>query len=120
MTHCGTSEYFTVSAANKPFIPIARPNVQSFASLSMAFSIFSAVLSLFFYFGDSKPFIVLTSAVPISIIAGFIAIVAIAYESVRKGSVSVRCLGAFALAVAAYAFGEFVIRDYASGYSILQ
>lgn len=120
MTHCGTSEYFTVSAANKPLMPVVRPNVQSFASLSMAFSIFSAVLSLFFYFGASKPFIVLTSAVPISIIAGFIAIVAIAYESVRKGSVSVRCLGALALAVAAYAFGEFVIRDYASGYSILQ
>lgn len=98
---------------------VVRPNVQSFATLSIAFSIFAALLSLFFYFGDSKPFIVLTSAVPISIIAGIIAIGAIAYESVKKGSVSVRCLGAFALAVAAYAFGEFVIRDYASGYSIL-
>ena len=101
-------------------MPVARPNVQSIASLSIAFSIFPAVLSLFFYFGASKPFIILTSAVPISFIAGFIAIVAIAYESVRKRSVSVTCLGAFALAVAAYTFGEFVIRDYASGYSLLQ
>lgn len=101
-------------------MPVARPNVQSFASLSMAFSIFSAMLSLFFYFGTSKPFIVLTSAVPISIIAGIIAVVAIAYESLRKGSVSVMCLGALALSASAYTFGEFVIRDYARGYSILQ
>lgn len=86
----------------------------------MALSVFSAVLSLYFYFGASKPFIVLTSAVPTSMIAGVIAVAAIAYESVRKSSVSARCLGAFALAVATYALGEFVIRDYASGYSILQ
>ena len=72
------------------------------------------------YAGDNKPFIVLTSAVPISMIAGLIATAAIAYESLKEGTVPVRCWGAFALAVAAYAFGDFVIRDYASGYSILQ
>ena len=101
-------------------MPVAKPNLQSFASLSMAFSAVSAVLSLYFYFGTSKPFIVLTSAVPISMIAGVIAVATIAYESVRKSSVSVRCLGALALAVVTYSLGEFVIRDYASGYSILQ
>jgi len=101
-------------------MPVVRLNVQNFATLSMVFSIVSATLSLFFYVGTSKPFIVLTSASPISIVAGFIATAAIAYESLKVRTVSVRCLGAFALAVAAYAFGDYVIRDYASGYSILQ
>ena len=101
-------------------MPVSRLNVQSFVSLSMALSIFSSALSLFFYVGDNKPFIILTSAVPISMIAGLIATAAIAYELLTVGTVLVRCWGAFALAVAAYAFGEFVIRDYASGYSILQ
>ena len=86
-------------------MPVAKPNLQSFASLSMAFSAVSAVLLLYFYFGTSKPFIVLTSAVPISMIAGVIAVATIAYESVRKRSVSVRYLEALALAVVTHALG---------------
>ena len=86
----------------------------------MVFSIVSAALSLFFYVGDSKPFIILTSANPIAMVAGLIATAAIAYESIKVRTVSMSCLGAFALAVAVYAFGDFVIRDYASGYSVLQ
>ncbi|MDJ0712446.1 MAG: hypothetical protein QNJ14_18820 [Woeseiaceae bacterium] len=96
-------------------MPVVRPNVRSFATLSMGFSVVSVALSLFFYVGASKPFIILTSAVPISMIAGFIATAAIAYQSLKSRSVSVRCFGAFALAIAAYAFGNFVIRDYAGG-----
>lgn len=101
-------------------MPVVRLDAQSFATLSMVFSIASAALSLFFYLGASKPFIVLTSAVPISIVAGFIATAAIAYELLKVRTVSVRCLGALVLAVAVHAFGDFVIRDYASSYSILQ
>ena len=74
----------------------------------------SGALSLFFFVGDSKPFIVLTSASPLSIYAGIIAAAAIAYESLRFRTVSTTCLAAFALALATYAFGDFVIRDYAS------
>ncbi len=80
----------------------------------MALSMVSVALSLFFFIGDSKPFIVLTSASPLGIYAGIIATATIAYESLRLRSVSTRSVAALALAVAAYAFGDFVIRDYAS------
>ena len=96
-------------------MPKLRLSTQSFANLSMVLSIVSGALSLFFFVGDSKPFIVLTSAPPLSMIAGIIATAAIAYESIRRRTVSTRCVAAFALAVVAYSFSDFVIRDYANG-----
>ena len=101
-------------------MPVIRPDARDFAFLSTVLSIASASLSLFFYIGTSKPFIILTSAAPISIFAGLIATVTIAYESLRLRSVSVDSLGALALAVATHTLANFVIRDYASGYSVLQ
>jgi hypothetical protein len=101
-------------------MPVVRPNAQIFALLSKVLSIVSAALSLVFFLGTSKPFIILTSAAPLSIFAGLIATAVIAFESLRLRTVSVDSLGAFALAVATYAFANFVIRDYASGYSVLQ
>ena len=120
MTLSGLSEHITVRAANEPLMPVVRPNSQSLALLSIALSIVSAALSLFFYFGTSKPFIILTSAAPTSIFAGLIATATIAFESLRLRAVSATSLGAFALAVATYTFANYVIRDYASDYSILQ
>ena len=101
-------------------MPEMRLNVQSFTTLSIVLSVVSAALSLFFYVGDSKPFIILTSAAPLSMFAGFIATAAIAYELLKARTVSAGCLGAFALAVAANVFSEFIIRDYASNYSVFQ
>lgn len=92
-----------------------RPIVQILATVSIVLSIVSGALSLFFHVGESKPFIILTSATPISFFAGILASVAIAYESLRFRTVSAQCLVALALAVATYAFGDFVIRDFASG-----
>lgn len=101
-------------------MPVVRPNAQSFAVLSIVLSVVSAALSLFFHLGTSKPFFILTSAAPTSVIAGLIATATIAYQSLRFRTVSRSGLTAFALAVASYTFANHVIRDYAAGYSILQ
>jgi hypothetical protein len=92
---------------------ILRPSAARFANISIVLSVVSGVLSFFFYVSASKPFIILTSAAPISIIAWFAAIAVIVYESLKRRTVSTRSMAAFVLAVAAYVFSDFVIIDYA-------
>ena len=92
-----------------------RFSAGSFANISMACSLVSGLLSLFFLVGTSKPFVILTSATPIGAIAGLIAVAVIAYESFKHRTVSTRSWVALVLAFAVYAFGDFVIIDYASG-----
>ena len=75
---------------------------------------------LFFYFNANKLFVILTTVPVLSLIAGFIAIAVIVYESLRMRGVSTRCWIALVLALSVYAFGQFVMTDYASGYSIVQ
>ena len=100
--------------------PTARPYVDGLANSSILLSVVSCALLLFFYFSDSKPFVILTTAPALGVIAGFIAIVVIGYESLKMRAVSTRIWAALALALSVYAFGDFVMKDYASGYSVLQ
>lgn len=106
--------YLAARATRKIHMPILRLSALSFASTSIALSVASGVLSFFFYISMSKPFIILTSAAPISIFAWFIAIAVIAYESLKGRAISTRSIWAFVLAIATYMFSDFVIIDYAN------
>ena len=99
---------------------IVRPNARSFANTSFLLSVVSGVGSLFFYLGAHKPFVILTTVPVLSVIAGIIAIAVIAYESLKMRTVATRSWAALALAFIAYWFSDFILIDYASGYSILQ
>ncbi len=96
-----------------------RPSARSFANISILLSVVSGTLSLFFYFGDRKLFIILTTAPALSVIAGFIALAVIAYESPKTRIISAAGWAALALAVSAFWLSDFVVIDYASGYFIL-
>lgn len=97
-----------------------QPIARSFANGSILLSTVSSVLSIFFYFSASKIFLILTTAPALSVFAGFIAIAVIAYESLKMRTVSTRSWAMLALAITAYGISDFVLTDYASGYSILQ
>lgn len=101
-------------------MPTARPYMHGFANSSILLSVVSSALLLFFCFSDSKLFVILTTAPALSVIAGIIAIAVIAYELLRMRAVSTRSWAALALALSVYAFGDFVMKDYAGGYSIVQ
>lgn len=78
------------------------------------------MLLLIFRFSAYKIFVILTTAPVLCVVAGFIAIAVIAYESLTSRAVSISSWVALVMAWSVYAFGQYVMTDYASGYSILQ
>jgi hypothetical protein len=74
----------------------------------------------FLLFQRQQDSLILTTAPALSVFAGFIAIAVIAYESLKMRTVSTRSWAMLALAITAYGISDFVLTDYASGYSILQ
>ena len=103
-------------------MPMIQLVARSLVYGSILLSVVSGTLSLFFYFSadDDKFFIILTTAPVLSVIAGFIAIAVLAYESLKMRAVPTRVWTALAFAIAAYWWSDFVLIDYASGYSVLQ
>jgi uncharacterized membrane protein HdeD (DUF308 family) len=112
----------TAKAGKRERMPMIQLVARSLVYGSILLSVVSGTLSLFFYFSshDDKLFIILTTAPVLSVIAGFIAIAVLAYESLKMRAVPTRVWTALALAFAAYWWSDFVLIDYASGYSVLQ
>ena len=100
-------------------MPIVRRIVTGLTYSSILLSVVSGSLSLFQYFraDEDKIFVIFTSTPALSVIAGFIAIIVLLYDSLKMRTRPTRDWAALSLAFVTYWLSGFVLTDYVRAFS---
>lgn len=110
----------TSSVRQDECMPVVTRIVKGFGYCSILLSALSGALSLVQYCraDEDKVFVIFTTTPALSVIAGFLAILVLVYDSLKRPAVPTIDWATLALAFATYWLSGFVLRDFVSRYPV--